>query len=180
MIDPKTLLTFDKLYSDTYQDVLTYVICHCSNIEDAKDIVQNIYVEVLKKLEKNNPFIQNKSYLIGIAKNKINQYYRFSYKTKIISLFSKKDDFMLIDHIPSETDIEKDFIIHEDIEFIWNFLKKKKSIVPKIFYLYYYMGLSIKEISLQLNISESNVKNYLYRTLKELNELMKKGEKNVR
>ena len=54
----------------------------------------------------------------------------------------------------------------------WNFLKKKKIVIGKIFYLYYYADMSIKKISESLDLTESNVKHYLYRTLNELKELM--------
>lgn len=32
MVDQETLNTFDKLYYDTYQDVLKYIVINCSNI----------------------------------------------------------------------------------------------------------------------------------------------------
>ncbi len=175
MIDQETLKVFDELYNDTYQNTLKYVICNCSNIEDVKDIVQNVYLDVLKKLKEDNSSIKNKSYIIGIARNKVKDYYRFHYKTKLISLFSRKDEFSdvdLLDSIPSDIDIGSDFIKKEDLRKVWDFLRKKKVIICKIFYLYYYSNSSIKEISRTLGISESNVKNYLYRTLKELNVLM--------
>lgn len=83
----ETLNTFDKLYYDTYQDVLKYIVINTSNIDDVKDIIQNVYLDVLKKLGNKNIKL-NKSYIIGIAKNKIKDYYRFNYKVKITSLFS--------------------------------------------------------------------------------------------
>ena len=43
MIDQETLKTFDILYYESYNEVLKYVICNCSNIQDIKDIVQNVY-----------------------------------------------------------------------------------------------------------------------------------------
>ena len=46
-------------------------------------------------------------------------------------------------------------------------------------YLYYYANSTIKDISKELKISESNVKHYLYRTLNELKILMNRGDKNV-
>lgn len=181
MINQETLKLFDEVYYSTYSDVLKYVVCHCANIENAKDIVQNVYLEVLKKLNNNNQIVMNKSYIIGIAKNKVKDYYRFNYKIKLVSLFSSqnnKDNLSLMDSIKSEIDIEKEILQKEDLKFIWDYLKKKKVIISKIFYLYYNMDFEIKEIAQELNISESNVKNYLYRTLKELNSLMKKrGEK---
>lgn len=172
MIDQKTLKEFDKLYDKTYQNVLKYVICNCSNLEDVKDIVQNVYLELLKNMEKRKDFPKSNAYIIGITKNKVKEYYRFKYRDKIISFFSKKEDYSLIDNIPNDIDILKDTINKDDIELIWNFLKKKKIVIGKIFYLYYYADMSIKKIAESLDLTESNVKHYLYRTLNELKELM--------
>lgn len=180
MIDQETLKIFDKLYNESYQSVLKYVICNCSNVEDVKDIIQNVYLELLKILEKDKIFDKDTSYIIGIAKNKVNQYYRFNYKAKIVSLFSKKDDISLIDVIEDDIDLSEEAIKKDDIEFIFNYLKKKKIIVSQIFYLYYYCDMSIKSISEELNITISSVKYYLYKTLKELKFIMKdRGDKNV-
>jgi len=180
MIDQETLNIFDKLYRDSYSSVLKYVVCNCSNIEDVKDIVQSVYLELLKILKKDKFFNKNNAYIMGITKNKVNEYYRFHYKAKIVSLFSKKDELELLDSIPSDVDLQKELIKREDLQFIWNFLKKKRVIIPKIFYLYYYLDMSIKDIAEELNISESNVKHYLYRTLNELKITMKnRGDENV-
>lgn len=179
VIDQETLKLFDEIYYATYSDVLKYVIVNCSNIEDVKDIIQNIYLDVLNKLRKNRILV-NKPYIMGIAKNKMKDYYRFSYKNKVVSLFSSlkdHDGIDLINTLDSKIDIEKTLLKEEDIEFIWKYLKKQKAIISKIFYLYYYLEYSIKDIAKVLNISESNVKNFLYRTLDKLNALMKdKGE----
>ena len=180
MIDQETLKKFDEIYAKTYANILKYVICNCSNIEDVKDIVQNIYLELLKVLHKKTTYNNLNAYIMGIAKNKVKEYYRFNYKNKIISLFSKKEDLELLDTIPNNIDLQKDLIQKEDLKFIWSYLKNKKVIIAKIFYLYYYSNISIKEIAKELNINESNVKHYLYRTLKELKNVVKqRGEENV-
>lgn len=54
MIDQEILNKFDKLYNESYKNILKYVICNCSNVEDVKDIVQNVYVDLLKKINKIN------------------------------------------------------------------------------------------------------------------------------
>lgn len=57
---------------------------------------------------------------------------------------------------------------------MWDFLKNKNVVIGKVFYLYYELDMTIKEISKELNISESNIKHYLYRTLKELKDTFSK------
>lgn len=180
MTGQETLKQFDELYYKTYSKILKYIVCNCFNIDDVKDIVQNIYLDVYKKLQKNISI--NEAYIYGIAKNKVKDYYRLNFKVKISSLFSNLnnlDDVMLIDTISSDINIEKDMIIKDDLDSIWKFLKKKKTIISKIFYLYYYENMNIKTVAHTLNISESNVKNYLYRTLKELEKFMRGSDKNA-
>ena len=165
MIDQKTLDEFSKIYDETYNDVLRYVVCKCSNISDVEDIIQNIYLDVYKKL----PNI-SKSYIMGISKNKVNDYYRYKYKWKILEMFSKEE--IEVDY-KSDVDIESATIMKYDVDLVWKYLKKKKAVISKVFCLYFKLGLTIKEISLELGISESNVKHYLYRTIRELNEFLK-------
>ena len=158
---------FNQIYEQTYPIISKYVVCHCENIEDVKDILQEIYFHVYKQINKGKEM--NMEYIMGIAKNKVNDYYRFSYKHKIISLFSKNnDELKLIESIPNDVDLERSIEIKCESEQIWKILTYKPVIISKVFYLYYYLEMSISEIAKELNISESNVKNYLYRTLKEL------------
>lgn len=158
---------FNKIYNDTYEDVVKYVVCRCKKIDDVSDIVQNIYIEVLKSL-KNKDI--NKNYIIGISNHKIKDYYRFRYRKKEISIEEPdQNNITLYEKIPSNIDIVNNYIINNDIDKVWAYLNKKSIIISRIFYLYYYMGYKIKEISQILNISEINVKHYLYRTLNELN-----------
>lgn len=65
MIDQETLNKFDKLYNESYKNILKYVICNCSNVKDVEYIVQNVYVDLLKKINKIN--IDNgNAYVMGI------------------------------------------------------------------------------------------------------------------
>ena len=167
MNENNTIVKFNKIYNDTYQDIVKYVVCSCKKIDDVSDIVQNIYLEVLKKINKKEI---NKNYLMGIAKHKIKDYYRFRYRKREISIDKEDDDnITFYDKIPSDIDISNNFIISNDIDKVWKYLKRKSILISKIFYLYYYMGYKIREIAVILNISEVNVKHYLYRTLSELN-----------
>ena len=167
MVNQVILKSYNKLYDETYNDILKYIVCKCSSIEDIQDIIQNVYLEVYKKLAHNRDITT--PYIIGIANHKVKDYYRLHYKNKVVSLFSEKEEIEAIDSIQGDIDIEEAIITKYDAEYVWEFLKKKKVIVSKIFFLYFKLELTIKEISKELKLSESNVKYYLYRTLKELN-----------
>lgn len=165
MIDQRTLDKFEKLYKDSYDEVSRYVVCNCSDIEDVKDILQNIYLAAFKNMRK----IEDKSYIMGIAKNKVKDFYRFKYRAKVTDTEEWE-----IEVIPDDFDLEKSFFLKYDAEKVWSYLKSKNVAVVKVFYLYFYSEMTIKDIAEELRMTESNVKNYLYRNLKEIGVYMER------
>ena len=174
MASQVNLEKFNDIYDKTYSDVMKYVIVKCHNINDANDIIQDVYFELWKILNKKEVVDTNiKSFLIGIAINKIKKHYSIVQRFKTISFFDKdSNDIELIDNIKSNIDIEDLVIKNDDWNSVWKYLKNKKNQdIPKVFYLYYKLGLSLKEISNELDKSESYIKNLIYRTLKELSSI---------
>lgn len=160
---------FEEIYSRTYQSVLKYVVCKCQSFEDVNEIVQDSYLELYKILkQKHFILIRNETaYMIGIAKNILKKYYRNKYKDNSKLLyFSAESEIELVSNLNLETDI----INQENVSQIWDYLNDKDVLIAKIFYLYYALGLKISEIAQEFSINESTVKNYIYRTLKELKE----------
>jgi len=177
MASQSNLKIFNSIYEKTYSDVLKYIIIKCHNVNDANDIIQEVYLEFWKILSKRHIDESNiKSYLIGIAINKVKKHYTLIQKIKTISIFDKNEkDIELIDNISDSINIEDIIVKNDDWNHIWNFIKNKKNQnIPKIFYLYYVLDLPIKAISKELKVSESYVKNIIYRTLKELYSLFGK------
>lgn len=165
------LYKFNEIYDKTHLDLLKYVIIKCHNINDTNDIMQETYLEfwnIINKKELSD--INIKSYLIGIANNKIKKHYTLLQKFKTISLFEINDkDRELIETLEDGVNINEIIIQKDNWNTIWKFIKSKKNQdIPKVFYLYYKLELSIKEISKELQRSESYIKHLIYRTLQEL------------
>lgn len=178
MTSQSNLYKFNEMYDKTHLDLLKYVIIKCHNINDANDIIQETYLEfwnIINKKELSNSNI--KSYLIGIANNKIKKHYTLFQKINTISIFEKNEkDIELIDLLEDKINIENYVIQKDNWLSVWQFIKgKKNQDIPKVFYLYYKLELSIKEISKEFNVSESYIKNLIYRTLKELQEKFGNG-----
>lgn len=177
MTGQKSLERFNRIYDNTYSDILKYIIIKCHNINDSNDIIQEVYFELWKILNKRDIDESNiKSFLIGISINKIKKHYTLVQRFKTISIFNKSDkDIVLIDNLKDDIDLENLVIKSNEWDFIWNYIKSKKNQnIPKIFYLYYVLDLTIKDISKELIVSESYVKNVIYRTLDELRSLFGK------
>lgn len=171
MASQSNLYKFNGIYDKTYSDVLKYVIIKCHNVDDANDILQETFLEFWKILNKKELSENNiKSYLIGIAINKIKKHYTLLERLKTISLFEKNDkDIELIDTIEDNLNIDDLIIKADNWDIIWKYIKNMKNQdIPKVFYLHYKLELSIREISKLMRVSESYIKNLIYRTLKEL------------
>lgn len=166
------LNNFEEIYNKTYGKTLKYIICKCQNLEDVNEMIQDTYVELYQTLKnkKNIKVKDENAYVIGIAKNIVTNYYKNKYKEKSNIIYMAKDIENNEIQIPSDIDLEANFINKENIEEIWDYLNNKDVLIAKIFYLYYALGLKISEISTELKMNESTVKNYIYRTLKELNK----------
>ena len=147
-------------------------MCKCSNIDDVNDLIQETYVELYKILKKKKQIVLENypNYIIGIAKKKLQRHYGLLYKSKIITKLEEQGYEI---EIPSNMNIEADTIKKLNAEAVWKYIKKKNINVIKVFYLYYCLELKISQIAIELNLSESNVKNLLYRTIKDIKENVK-------
>ncbi|MGE5456577.1 MAG: RNA polymerase sigma factor [Ignavibacteriales bacterium] len=170
---------FDKIYENTYSNVLRYVNSKCNNFEDSFDIIQEIYVELFKVIKRKgiNYFGDCQAFVIHLAKVQISKYYRKNKIKKILEFIT--DKINSIEQIPNDRkDLLSEAIDKDSLVKVWMFLKKKDKKTNIIFYYYYYLDKSIFEIAEDLKMSESAVKNKLYRTLNEIkNKFKKDGDK---
>lgn len=171
---------FEKIYDETYKNTTKYIICTCNNLNDIDDIIQETYLELYKVLKSKKKVLDYKSYLVIIAKNKIIQYSNSNKKLKTISIFQENNEEEYMIDVDSGIDIESDFITKDNIETIFKYINSINVEVAKIFYLYFILDMSFKEIAEELNIKESTIKSSLYRMLKKTKMLYLGGVKNDR
>lgn len=177
-----SLENFEEIYNSTYSKTLSYIVCKCSNIEDVNDLLQDTYIELYKTLKRKKYIILEnyQNYIIGIAKKKIQRHYGLLYSLKTYSIWENSDEEEYELDIPSNIDLEADIITKLNAEKVWKYIKEKDIKIVRVFYLYYYLELTITQIAKELKLSESNVKNVLYRTIKDIRANVKiEGDVNV-
>lgn len=138
MASQSNLYKFNKIYDETNLELLKYVIIKCHNVNDANDIMQETYLELWKILNKKMlSDINIKSYLIGIANNKMKKHYSLLQKLKTVSLFEKNEkDMELIDTIEDKVDINNLIIKNDNWSMIWAYIKGKKIKIFQKFSIY--------------------------------------------
>jgi len=176
---------FNEIYDSTNKSVLAFIASKCGNTSDINDIFQETYMELYQILDKHGAdYITNgKAYVFRIAKRKLARHYSLLKRLQMfVPMSIKKEDNDQIDL----SDMDLDLYLTEDstenyvvnqilIETARKFIQSKPAEIEKIFYLFYDVGLTIPEIAKNLSLSESSVKNKLYRTVKELQNLLEKG-----
>ena len=178
MSNPSISSRFDEIYDSTSKSVLAFITAKCRNTADINDIFQDTYMELYQVLiKRGDNYVKNeKAFLIRLAKQKLARYYSLLERMKIVvSVNAANEDGEEFDL----SDFEIDSFLMEDyavdqilLDDARKIIQSKPDEVKKVFYLFYDVGLTIPEIAESLSMSESNVKNKLYRTLKELQNLL--------
>jgi len=160
---------FEILYESTKQSTLKFITSKCLNITDIEDIFQETYVRILDAYRNGFRADEPEAYVIGVAKHCLSSHYSVMQRLRVhISLSrvsgSEKDDI----DIEDDTDIENIVTDKMLCNRIYDDILKQPPDIQKIFYLRYLAGLSLEETAQTLAMTESAVKQKLYKALRKL------------
>jgi len=165
---------FKKLYFDLQPRLYAFSRKFIDNIEQAKDAVQDVFLEFWERRQAIDVQISVRSYLFAMIQNKclnlirtqkqLDRYNSYAeIKLKEAELYFYQDDQTAYKNI-----------FFKEIE---NIFDKSVDELPdnqrEIFVLSRQEGLSNKEIAEKLDISVRTVENHIYRSLKRLKENLK-------
>jgi RNA polymerase sigma-70 factor (ECF subfamily) len=182
MSNPNIASRFDEIYNFTSKAVLAFITAKCRNTADISDILQDTYMELYRVLIKRGAeYVTNeKAFMLRKKKKKIARYYSLLERLRIfVSMNASNEDGEEVELSDFEADTFslEDYAVNQVLlESARKFIMSKSEDIKKVYYLFYDVGLSIPEIATTLSMSESSVKNKLYRTLKELQTYFKEGE----
>lgn len=151
----------DKIFNDYYDKIFYWSLGKTKNKENAKDLTNDIFVEIYTYLNKNIKIEKIDSLIWTITYNTWKNSLRKVYKDKVLVYDEDIDQNIKV----NENNIDK--IVYKDIlNNLKNYKLTEKEI--KVFNLYYKDGLSIKEISSTMNTTDSNIKYYLFNGRKKV------------
>ena len=171
-------LRFEEIYESTSKPVLAFITAKCGRMADISDIFQDTYLELCRLLNRHGAeYVTNdKALVMKIASRKVAKYYSLTARLKLfVSITSEDDEGEEVESAEALADdfLTEEFAINQVLlDSAREFIRQKPETVKKVFYLFYDVGLTIPEISRELSIGESSVKNKLYRTLKELRNFL--------
>ena len=146
---------FRQIYDSTYRQTAARILAKSRQSADAADLIQEVYLEVYAILQR---------------------YYRtMSRRQEVYDTSSEEEITAELEDIHALS-VEEIAADREVLLWTDRYLQKRGEEVRKIFHLYYRFGMTLPEIARLLGRTESDVKNKLYRTLKEISTYWKGEE----
>jgi RNA polymerase sigma-70 factor (ECF subfamily) len=176
MVD-QNISFFNKIYDSCFTKLTSFVAAKCGKVQDVEDILQEVFVEFYSLVTKKGiDYINDPEALImQIAKFKLHKHYKSSEKRKNLApYYLENQDGEEYEQDFSDIEVPDRLVNNQTVKEILDILQGKEQVVLKIFTLYYYLGNTIKEIAIYLEMSESHVKHKLYRTLAEIRKIYNK------
>lgn len=158
----------DRITKEYREDLFKFFLSIVKNPEVAEDMTHDVLLSLTRKYQK-SPDIHNlKSYLFTSAKNHIINYWRSAVASRLLQEQYWND----IKGVQEESEPHYEW----DREVIFGHLEGQLTDQQrKIFFLSRREGLTYSEISEQLNISKSTVKNHMILALKTIREYLDKN-----
>lgn len=149
-----------EMVIETYNSYIYKILKNSiSKEQDIEEILSDVFMIFWKNCTKLDKNIEIKPYLIGITKNLIYKKYR-EYSIDFEDIELHEND------ITYNMNVEELVENKEKSKIISDSLNNMKETEKKVFMMFYYNQIKIKDISKTLKISEAKVKIILHRTRK--------------
>jgi RNA polymerase sigma-70 factor (ECF subfamily) len=161
---------FEELYEKYHQDLFNFLFYMVRNREQAEDLVQEVYIKVLRSYGRFEGKSSEKTWLLSIARHVAIDFFRKqkSWREKIMEKFDWstrpiRDTYPL----PEEIAIQK-----EEVQLMYRCLERCTVDQRLVIVLRFIQALSVAETAETLGWTESKVKTTQHRALKRLKQHM--------
>jgi len=157
--------SFNDILENHYNEIFHYVYKQVDNIEDAKDLTQDIFLKVYEKYSSFNPAKASvRTWIYRIAHNIVINNFKKAYNRYTINV--NQD---VLDSLTDKENVLGELVKKEKVEDIISMMNKcLNSKHLRIMYLYFFSELTTKEISQHLNIPKKTVNNIITISIKKI------------
>ena len=157
--EEKNVSEFEKLISRERISIERFVRFKICVKEDADDILQNVYITAMQKFNQLKNKESFKAWIISIARNKCNDYFRE--KAKVLEL--PVEELLETKLMPGRQGLT-------EIQSVQETLEKLGGKEKQILYLYFWKEMTQEEIAEKLGIPLGTVKSRLHTAKKKFKE----------
>ncbi|MFT6808221.1 MAG: RNA polymerase sigma factor (sigma-70 family) [Saprospiraceae bacterium] len=159
-----------KYFINMYQEMAISIAISVVKYEaDAKDVVQNAYVQAYKSLRSYKQKSKFSTWFYRIVVNESIKFLRKNKKIRSVNLSSESDSIQL--SIANEADVQLDLIDkRKEIQKAMQLMKPKERLILELYYLQEYSTIEIGKIT---GFYSSNIKVLMHRARKSFSSLFK-------
>ncbi|WP_077621692.1 RNA polymerase sigma factor SigX [Sediminibacillus massiliensis] len=159
---------FQQLYEEYHNDLFQFIMYMVKNKEQAEDLVQEVYIRVLKSYDTFKGDSSEKTWLFSIARHVSIDYFRRqqSRRKRILDIFDWGEKAHLVRDegaLPEEISL-----LNEEMKMVYRCLDKCTLDQKSVVILRYVQSFSIEETAKTLGWSISKVKTTQHRAIKAL------------
>lgn len=163
---------FDRFYKDTYQNALYYCMAKTGDFINSEDILADAYYSIYKRMKKmeENEIESPEQYLYAVLKNKVAAYWK-KHRKELLATVSVDDEENYEPLLETEFNITEETATRKMLlQDILEFVSVQPAAIRRAFVIHFYLGKTLEETAEELDVSVSNVRNYIYRLLKKIKE----------
>ncbi|WP_226579446.1 RNA polymerase sigma factor SigX [Halobacillus litoralis] len=167
---------FDEFYENYHQDLFQFIMYMVKDRSLAEDLVQDVYVKVLKSYDSFSGKSTEKTWLFSIARHVIFDYFRKQKRkrNRILGFFDWHDKG---DELKDQHPVPEELIVqNEEIQQVYDALDHCSVNQRSVLVLRYIQELTIKETAEVTGWSESKVKTTQHRAIRTIKALMENQE----
>ena len=161
---------FRQIYSQTHRKTAAQIMAGARQTADAADLIQEVYLELYQiLLRRGAGYIRDPEALMArLTRQVLARYYRKMSRRP--EVYAEPSEDGITAELPDIESLSVEEITEDREVLAWTerYLAERGDEVRRIFHLYYRFGLTLAEIARLLGRTESDVKNKLYRTLREI------------
>lgn len=157
-------LAFEKIYQSYSPRIFLNILKMVKSVEDAQEILQDVFIKVWEKRGLIDPEQSFKSYLFQISKFTV---YNFIRK---LNLDKKLKTYLSLENTELYTHIEEGIAYRENDQFILNAIEELPNQRKQIYKLCKIEGKSYAEVGKQLGISSSTINDHIVKATKFLKQ----------
>lgn len=147
---------FTAIYHATFPQISKYVHFKVADLEDAQELVQNVYLDFYKYICKNDKRLDNVSaYLMSMAKNELTRYYKTRSETPVVL---DEEDYPIFEQIPDDQDLELEVLNSLSTQEIWTVIETMPALDKQILIAHYRFDLPFSEIARSLKMPGSTIR----------------------
>lgn len=168
---------FDSFYNKYHQDLYNYVIYMVKNKQLAEDLIQEIYIRVIKSYENFRGDSSEKTWLFSIARHVTYDFFRSQkrkrkYTNETFNWEEQGENILADEVLPEELMIQ-----NERMQLIYQCLDQCTLDQKNIIILRFIQEFSLQETADILGMTVSKVKTTQHRGIKTLRKLLERENK---